>query len=136
MKAKNYKLKYTLAKEQLIKELSIRIGWPAKIQNNRSMEYEDKRITPEEAIKVLRVILDPYDYPYGEKSKCYQYDLEAINKAIEALKKQIPKKPLHMHKNYYCPICKEGGWILWDDAIPNDMDNYCGKCGQAIDWSD
>ena len=39
-----------------------------------------------------------------------------------------------MHKNYYCPICKEDGWMLWDDAIPNDMDEYCGKCGQAIDW--
>ena len=56
--------------------------------------------------------------------------------AIEAITKQIPMKPLHEHKNYYCPICKEGGWILWDDAVPNDMDNYCGKCGQAIDWSD
>ena len=53
---------------------------------------------------------------------------------IKALEKQIPKKPLHMHKNYYCPICKEDGWMLWDDAIPNDMDKYCGKCGQAIDW--
>ena len=41
-----------------------------------------------------------------------------------------------MHKNYYCPICKEDGWMLWDDAIPNDTDEYCGKCGQAIDWSD
>ena len=59
---------------------------------------------------------------------------EAISMAIEALEKQIPKKPLHMHKNYYCPICKEDGWMLWDDAIPNDMDEYCGKCGQAIDW--
>ena len=93
-------------------------------------------MTPEEAIKVLRVILDPYDYPFGEKSKCYQYDLEAINKAIEALEKQMPKKPLHMHKNYYCPVCKKDGWMLWDDAISNDMDNYCSKCGQAIDWSD
>ena len=59
---------------------------------------------------------------------------KAISMAIEALKKQIPKKPLHMHKNYYCPICKEDGWMLWDDAVPNDMDKYCGKCGQAIDW--
>ena len=59
---------------------------------------------------------------------------KAISIAIEALEKQIPKKPLHMHKNYYCPICKEDGWMLWDDAIPNDMDKYCGKCGQAIDW--
>ena len=61
---------------------------------------------------------------------------KAISMAIDALEKQIPKKPLHMHKNYYCPICKEDGWMLWDDAIPNDMDKYCGKCGQAIDWSD
>ena len=61
---------------------------------------------------------------------------KAISMAIEALEKQIPKKPLHMHKNYYCPICKEDGWMLWDDAIPNDMDKYCGICGQAIDWSD
>ena len=53
---------------------------------------------------------------------------------IRALKKQIPMKPLHMHKNYYCPICGEDGWMLWDDAVPNDMDEYCGKCGQAIDW--
>ena len=129
MKAKGYKLKYTPAEEQLIKELSIR--------NEGYWIYErSERMTPEEAIKVLRFVLDPRDYPYGEKSKCYQYDLEAINKAIEALEKQIPKKPLHMHKNYYCPVCKEGGWILWDDAIPNDIDNYCGKCGQAIDWSD
>ena len=59
---------------------------------------------------------------------------KAISMAIDALEKQIPKKPLHMHKNYYCPICKEDGWMLWDDAIPNDMDKYCGKCGQAIDW--
>ena len=59
---------------------------------------------------------------------------KAISMAIEALEKQIPRKPLHMHKNYYCPICKEDGWMLWDDAIPNDMDTYCGKCGQAIEW--
>ena len=59
---------------------------------------------------------------------------KAISMAIDALDKQIPKKPLHIHKNYYCPICKEDGWMLWDDAIPNDMDKYCGICGQAIDW--
>ena len=70
------------------------------------------------------------------KSTLERSRIEALSKAVEAIEKQIPKKPLHMHKNYYCPICKEYGWMLWDDAIPNDMDNYCGKCGQAIDWSD
>ena len=84
-------------------------------------------MTYEEAIKQLNSVT------IYHKGKCTR---TAINIAIEALDRQIPKKPLHMHKNYYCPICKEYGWMLWDDAIPNDMDEYCGKCGQAIDWSD
>lgn len=54
----------------------------------------------------------------------------------DALEKQIPKKPLHMHKNLYCPVCKEGGWLVWDDAEPNEFDTYCGICGQKIDWSE
>ena len=87
-------------------------------------------MTPEEAIKVLRVILDPYDYPFGEKSKCYQYDLEAINKAIEALEKQIPKKP---YDTVHCPSCK-----IEVELQPIDIEQvtYCLHCGQAIDWSD
>lgn len=69
-----------------------------------------------------------HDYLSGKYRK-------ALTMAIEALEKQIPKKPIHKHKNYYCPICKEDGWVLWDDAEPNDFDNFCGKCGQALDWS-
>ncbi len=56
------------------------------------------------------------------------------SRAAIALAKQISQKPLHIHRNYYCPVCKEGGWIMWDDAIPNDMDNFCGICGQRLDW--
>ena len=85
---------------------------------------------PEEAIKVLRVILDPYDYPFGEKSKCYQYDLEAINKAIEALEKQIPKKP---YDTVHCPLCKIEVEL---QPIDTEQVTYCLHCGQAIDWSD
>ena len=87
-------------------------------------------MTPEEAIKVLRVILDPYDYPFGEKSKCYQYDLEAINKAIEALEKQIPKKPYDI---VHCPLCKIEVEL---QPIDTEQVTYCLQCGQAIDWSD
>ena len=83
-------------------------------------------MTPKEAIKQLNSVAIYLD-------KC---TANAIDMAIEALEKQVPKKPLHMYKNYYCPICKEDGWMLWDDAIPNDMDKYCGKCGQAIDWEE
>lgn len=87
-------------------------------------------MTYEEAIKVLRVILDPYDYPFGEKSKCYQYDLEAINKAIEALEKQIPKKP---YDTVHCPLCKIEVEL---QPIDTEQVTYCLHCGQAIDWSD
>ena len=58
---------------------------------------------------------------------------EALELAIQALEKQVPKKPIHAHGNYYCPTCKDT-WLLWDDAIPNESDNLCGYCGQKIDW--
>lgn len=84
-------------------------------------------MTAAEAIKQLTNVVIYY------QGKCTR---EALDMAIEALEKQMPKKPLHEHKNYYCPVCREDGWMLWDDAIPNDTDSFCGKCGQAIDWSD
>ena len=85
-------------------------------------------MTYEEAIKHFKSLQKRYTKEHNGRM------CENVNLALEALEKQVPKKPLHMHKNYYCPICKEDGWVLWDDAIPNDMDKYCGKCGQAIDW--
>ena len=89
-------------------------------------------MTYEEAIKNINAL----NAVCGQKG-LYDAEFEsALALAIEALEKQIPKKPLPMHKNYYCPICKEDGWMLWDDAIPNDMDKYCGMCGQAIDWEE
>ena len=87
-------------------------------------------MTYEEAIKHFKSLQKRYTKEHNGRM------CEKVNLALEALEKQIPKKPLHMHKNYYCPICKEDGWMLWDDAIPNDMDKYCSKCGQAIDWRD
>ena len=83
-------------------------------------------MTHEEATERIKCILKNNFFTRADKN--------ALKLAIEALEKQVSKKPLHMHKNYYCPICKEDGWMLWDDAIPNDMDAYCGKCGQALDW--
>ena len=85
--------------------------------------------------KALQSVLMYCTEECGKIDACRCENEECIETAaIKALEKQIPKKPLHIHKNYYCPICKEDGWMLWDDAIPNDMDKYCGKCGQAIDW--
>lgn len=60
---------------------------------------------------------------------------EANGKAIEALEKQIPEKPIHITRNehstriigYGCPACHK-------DVIGSSF--YCWSCGQAIDWSD
>ena len=55
---------------------------------------------------------------------------EAVDMAIQALEKQIPKKPYKDNENgiyekEYCPICHRS-------LFPND--HHC-ICGQAIDWS-
>lgn len=54
---------------------------------------------------------------------------------LKALEKQIPKKPKKDDVHYICPSDCDT-WLLYDDEIPNDNDNYCPCCGQAIDWSE
>jgi hypothetical protein len=64
-----------------------------------------------------------------------QLACEALNVAIKALEKQIPKKLIHITRNehcekvigYGCPTCK---------ADVSGSGFYCWKCGQALDWSE
>lgn len=60
---------------------------------------------------------------------------EAINTAIDALKKQIPMKPIGEHYAHMrCPSCNHripsGG-----GSSSRRRDNWCNYCGQKIDWS-
>ena len=82
---------------------------------------------PEEALKQFK------EWNESGWSKSETPSSEALVLAIQALGKQVPKKPIHAHGNYYCPTCKDT-WLLWDDAIPNEDDNFCRYCGQKIDW--
>ena len=54
---------------------------------------------------------------------------EYYNLAIEALEKQLPKKPVLKRKAYggimVCPICEV-----------SDYGKYCRRCGQKIKWSE
>lgn len=94
-------------------------------------------MTYEEAIKELQILSgDMYD----------AYICKALKMGIEALEKQMPKKPNYMADDdtcvYYhweCPNCgiyyghsiKQGLKALYgDDAY------YCSRCGQRIDWSE
>lgn len=64
-----------------------------------------------------------------------------FNRAIDALKKQIPKKPTYdgygympdgtfLWDKWLCPNCKSSYDVVYDDY------NYCPVCGQRIDWSE
>lgn len=71
-----------------------------------------------------------------------------LNKAIEALKKQTPKKP-HSYNTrifgqektaYDCPSCKHCFTMInpqaFEDAYSIKRNMFCDICGQAIDWSE
>lgn len=74
-------------------------------------------MTESEAIKVLNMIETHGALPTMAKAK-----------SIEALEKQIPKKPDRWESDHACCCsCKRG--IVKED-------NYCCYCGQRIDWSD
>ena len=76
----------------------------------------------EEAIECLKI---------NKPTTGYMMLQEAVDMAIQALEKQIPKKPYKDNENgiyekEYCPICHRS-------LFPND--HHC-ICGQAIDWRD
>lgn len=67
----------------------------------------------------------------------YKEGNENVKIVIEALEKQIPKKPVvvgeeyiferdEWEKDYECPTC----------GNPYANDSFCSCCGQALDWSD
>ena len=55
---------------------------------------------------------------------------EALEAAIQALEKQIPKKPDFTEDKTFalCPRCNGKGLL--------DKQKYCDNCGQKLDWSD
>lgn len=92
-------------------------------------------MTPEEAIKTIQVAIAEAEWEYP-----MNYSV-AFEVAIEALKKQIPKKPYFGEAlgfkgffGYLCPICRN--WLLYPDEIPNSRDSFCSFCGQKIDWTE
>jgi len=95
---------------------------------------------PEEAIQAVKEVTG-MSLPWNDRH------YEALQMALSALEKQIPKKPGYTKLMYKCngedieinhpecPYCRTHGFLLWDAAIPVD-DKYCKRCGQAIDWEE
>ena len=58
---------------------------------------------------------------------------EALQIAIEATEKQIPKKQrTDNHDWRCCPRCYKTFSMV---NVLNERNRYCGNCGQALDWS-
>lgn len=83
-------------------------------------------MTPKEAIKILEVAKTEVEWDYP-----LDYAI-AIDTAIEALEKQIPKKPITTKDGNKSCSC---GLVVRTGYIRNCL-YYCDNCGQAIDWSE
>ena len=79
---------------------------------------------------------DNCEYCYSQGN--FGEQKEAFSVAINALEKQMPKKPYYedMEEEYLCcPTCGE----ILTDRIPLDNKDFyfdCFNCGQKFDWSD
>lgn len=85
-------------------------------------------MTIEEAITYFKHILSGQ---YGKNTtRGFALQRAAFERAIEALEKQIPKKPIMLEQIYVCPTCG-------DSFNMNEYEmDYCWECGQGLDWSD
>ena len=91
-----------------------------------NMADSDKLIINEaEAIECLKI---------NKPTSGYMMLQEAVDMAIQALEKQIPKKP---HKNFekfsgvWCSCGKYLGKVYFVEKP-----SFCSDCGQKLDWSD
>ena len=57
----------------------------------------------------------------------------AYGMAIQALEKQIPKKPVFYTHDYYCSVCNS---LVGNNEFEWKRFKYCDTCGQKLDWSD
>ena len=101
-------------------------------------------MTESEAIKEVRFNMSTI----GLSDKATKRVVEARNMAIQALEKQIPKKPNKaidsswgiQKEAHTCPVCDyyltEVHFIAPQKIESNKKITYCETCGQAIDWSD
>lgn len=96
-------------------------------------------MTESEAIKICNTIIfaSSLSNPQGTTLNTTKEELaEAMGMAIQALEKQIPKRPIKSKEQriryvntYYCPTCNLG-------FTGFNIAKWCYHCGQKLDWSD
>lgn len=94
-----------------------------------------------EKLKNMRLYMQITDK--NNDCKFTEDDYKANEMAIQALEKQIPKKPIFNHNLsdtlslFHCE-CGNTIKVSHDIGIMNNNNapNYCSKCGCRLDWSD
>ena len=84
-------------------------------------------MTYEEAIKHFKSLQKRYTKEHNGRM------CEKVNLALEALEKQIPKKPRETRCALMCSSC---GHKITEKGCKKLNRFYCKKCGQAIDWEE
>ena len=89
-------------------------------------------MTEIEAVKICNTIVfaTSFSSPQGIQLNTTKEELtEAIRMSIQALEKQIAKKPIFTEDKQFalCPCCDMKGLT--------DKQKYCDNCGQKLDWS-
>ena len=89
-------------------------------------------MTAEEAIKTIQIAIAEVEWNYP-----LDYSI-AFKTAIEALDKQIPKKPINEECYYICPCCRDDLGVSDDDIFIYElsMPKYCSNCGCKLDWTE
>ena len=85
-------------------------------------------MTYEEALHEIstKVYRNTDDFEMTISKDCYK-------KIIDALEKQIPKKPKECGEDWFvCPKCETS--IVSLDEL--ETHKFCLNCGQALDWGD
>lgn len=89
-------------------------------------------MTNEEAIERIKCILKNNSFTKADKN--------ALKLTIEALEKQMPKKPTYEEiGNMYGGskrTCAKCGDVCLISKGAKPYEHYCRYCGQALDWSD
>lgn len=57
--------------------------------------------------------------------------VKGVAMAMQALEKQIPKKPKYIEGDYDMPLCPNCGM-----SVDENEELHCSTCGQALDWGD
>ena len=87
--------------------------------------------------KVIKKLKQHFEYlKHAWKSHPDYETMDAIGYAIQALEKQIPKRPIKSKEQriryvntYYCPTCNLS-------FTGFNIAKWCYHCGQKLDWSD